>query len=187
MKKEAKDCWCADFLLELIDSTTGWVCCIAAGQYLYYHVSPSPLGNRSCCLHIYCIFVYSCPACILSPKLAHVSLFPVWVGGWLCCGSSRNRSAEKSLLLSQRIQFKRARDNKLLFSDICSKWCTVIEYKTSDVLQKIPDNGCKFFIWNTDSFYLFDWERMGMAVRIYLSSCSLAIRRALSPHALEAH
>lgn len=80
------------------------MCYIAAGQYLYYHVSPLPLGNRSCCLHIYCIFVYSCPACILSPKLAHVSLFHVWVVD--CAVAVAVTDLLKSLLLSERIQFK---------------------------------------------------------------------------------
>lgn len=80
------------------------MCYIAAGQYLYYHVSPKPLGKRSCCLHIYYIFVYSCPDCILSPKLAHVSLFSVWV---VDCGVAVPVTyLLKSLLLSERIQFK---------------------------------------------------------------------------------
>lgn len=146
--------------------------------------APSLLGNRSCCLHIYCIFVYSCPACILSPKLAHVSLFPVWVVD--CAVAVPVRDILKSLF--QKGFNLKGWDNKLLFSDSCSKSCTVAEYKTSDVLQKSLDNGCKFFIWNMDSFYLFHWERMGMTAHsTYLSSCSLAIRHALSPHALEAH
>lgn len=77
--RNGKDCRCSGFLLELIDSTADGVCSIAAGQCWYYHVSPLPLGIRSCCLHIYCAFVYSHTDCIFSSKLAHMSLFLVWV------------------------------------------------------------------------------------------------------------
>ena len=63
------------------------------------------MGIRSCCLHIYCIFVYSCPACALSPKLAHVSLFPVWVVD--CAVAVPVTDLLKSLWLSEKIQFKR--------------------------------------------------------------------------------
>lgn len=114
-----------------------WVRYIAAGQYLYYHVSPLPLGNRSRCLHIYCVFVYLCSACFLSPKLAHVSLFLVWVVD--CAVAVLGTDLLKSLFAIRKVW-----DNKLLFSDICSKSCTVTEYKTLDVLQKIWTTNVNF-------------------------------------------
>lgn len=151
--------------------------------------TPLPLGNGSCCLHIYCIFVYSCSACILSPKLAHVSLFSAWAVD-CAVAAPRNRfpgKKKKSLRLSQRIQFKGPEITSFSSLTFVQNLVQSQNTKTSDVLQKSLDNGCKFFIWNMDSFYLFNWKRMGMTVRIYLSSCRLAIRHALSPHALEAH
>lgn len=159
------------------------MCNIAAGQHLYYHVSPLPLGIR-CYLHIYFIFVYSCSVCILSPKLARVIIF--CVGGWLCFGSSSNRFPE-SLSLSARIQFKGSEITSFFSLTFVQNLVQSQNTKPQMFFKKSLDNGCKFFIWNTNSFYLFNWKRMGMTVRIYLSSCSLAIRRALSPHALEAH
>lgn len=61
----------------------------------------------------------------------------------------------KSCSLSGRFPIKRAEITSFFSPTVVQKSCTVAEYKTSDVLQKSPDNGCEFFIWNMNPFYLF--------------------------------
>lgn len=152
---------------------------------MYYHVSPLPLGNRSSCLHIYCIFVYSCPACIVSPKLAHVSLFPVWEVD--CTVAVSVTDLLKSLLLSERIQFKGPEITSFFSLTFVQNLVKSENTKPQMFFKKVWTTVVNFSFETWIPFTCSTEKRMGMAVRIYFSSCSLAIRRALSPHALEAH
>lgn len=52
------------------------------------------------------------------------------------CSSSSSERYPETVSFFQIFNLK-GRDNKLPFSDSCSKSCTVAEYKTSDVLQKV--------------------------------------------------
>lgn len=131
---------------------------------------------------VVCIFIVC--LCIHAPTVSyHLN--------WLACHyflCGRLIVAPKSFSLSGKVFIQTDRDNKLLFSDGCSK--IMCSRGIQNLRCSSKKSGQRRWIFHLKHGFFLPVpakKRLDEASRGDLSSWSLAIRRALSPHALEAH
>lgn len=87
---------------------------------------------------VVCIFiVYLCIHALSISYHLNWLMCHYFLCGWIDCAVAAPARDILKESLSSKIFNLKGRDNKLPFSDSCSKSCTVAEYKTSDVLQKV--------------------------------------------------